>query len=384
MNKGRSAFRLHTASGQDSPKSAVDSRPVGDNVSGGDTRSLGDTMSALIREAHRQNSKQTAERSASARPARPSHFAGGGSPMLPEALRALLRESEPTRRMSDLVLPRQIVGDLQDLVGEIRDTALLRSHSLEPRHKVLLIGPPGTGKTSLASALASELALPFLTVRYEGLVGSYLGETASRLQEIVEYVSHTPCVLFFDEFDSVGKERSDTQETGEIKRVVSSLLLNMDSMPSHCVVVCATNHPEMLDRAVWRRFEVRIELPPPAEAELRDWYERTERSFGHIAMSAKEFVRLFSGETFSEIEAVTVDARRKVVLSRGQLAPSDAFRGAVERWHRRRKVGGFAADGSTSDRTNPSRTRSARKKKGQAAALPQGDLLGRPGEETQS
>ena len=140
----------------------------------------------------------------------------------------------------------------------------MRSHSLEPRHKVLLIGPPGTGKTSLASALACELALPFLTVRYEGLVGSYLGETASRLLEIVEYVSHTPCVLFFDEFDSVGKERSDTQETGEIKRVVSSLLLNMDSLPSHCVVVCATNHPEMLDRAVWRRFELRIRIAAPA------------------------------------------------------------------------------------------------------------------------
>ncbi|MGY3690150.1 hypothetical protein ACVIGA_000230 [Bradyrhizobium sp. USDA 3240] len=366
MSKGHSAFRLHTASGQNNP------------------RSIGDTMSALIREAHRQNSKETNQSATSAPAPRPSRFAGGGSPMLPEALRGLLRETDPTRQISDLVLPRRIVGDLQDLVGEIRETALLRSHSLEPRHKVLLIGPPGTGKTSLAAALASELALPFLTVRYEGLVGSYLGETASRLQDIVEYVSRTPCVLFFDEFDSVGKERSDTQETGEIKRVVSSLLLNMDSMPSHCVVVCATNHPEMLDRAVWRRFELRIELPPPGEAELRDWYERTESSFGHIGMSGDEFVRLFSGETFSEIEAITVDARRKVVLSRGQLAPNDAFRGAVERWQRRRKVGGFAADGSTSDRTNPSRARARRKKKGQEATLPQGDLLGRPGEETQS
>ena len=125
---------------------------------------------------------------------------------------------------------------------EAGSAALLRSHSLEPRHTILLIGPPGTGKTSLAGAIAAELALPFLTVRYEGLVGSYLGETAGRLQEVVDYVSRTPCVLFFDEFDSVGKERSDAQETGEIKRVVSSLLLQMDALPSHCVVVCATNH----------------------------------------------------------------------------------------------------------------------------------------------
>lgn len=366
MNKGRSAFRLHTASGQDKP------------------RSIGETMSALIEEAHRQSSKETSERAAPARPARPRQFAGGGCPMLPEGLRALLREKEPSRRMSDLVLPRRIVDDLHDLVGEIRDTAILRSHSLEPRHTLLLIGPPGTGKTSLAAAIASELALPFLTVRYEGLVGSYLGETASRLQEIVDYVTHTPCVLFFDEFDSVGKERSDTQETGEIKRVVSSLLLHMDALPSHCVVVCATNHPEMLDRAVWRRFELRMELPRPGETELKDWFQRTEKSFGHIGMTDQEFIRLFSGETFSEIEAVTIDARRKVVLSRGHLAPSDAFRGAIERWKRRRHIGGFAADGSTTDRKNSARTRPARKKKGQAAALPQGDLLGRPGEETQS
>jgi len=363
MNKGRAAFRLQPTTGQDHPRSA------------------GEVMRELIHEAHRQSLKQPAERITQAAPARPAQFAGGGSPMLPEALRGLLREIEPPRRTSDLVLPDQISADLRDLVSEIREMALLRSHSLEPRHTVLLIGPPGTGKTSLAAALASELALPFLTVRYEGLVGSFLGETASRLQEIVDYVSHTPCVLFFDEFDSVGKERSDTQETGEIKRVVSSLLLHMDSLPSHCVVVCATNHPEMLDRAVWRRFEVRMELPRPGAAELREWFNRTEQSFGSLGMTSEDFVKLFSGETFSEVEAVTIDARRKVVLSRGQLAPRDAFRGAVERWDRRRKVGGFAADGSTSDRSNPSRTRRESKDKRSKSALPQGDLLGRPSEE---
>ncbi|MFL9502294.1 AAA family ATPase [Rhodopseudomonas palustris] len=362
MNKGRSAFRLQSTTGQDHARSA------------------GEVMRDLIREAHRQSSKTPVERIAPDSPARAAQFAGGGSPMLPEALRGLLREVEPTRLMSDLVLPAQILADLRDFVSEIHELPLLRSHSLEPRHTLLLIGPPGTGKTSLAGALAKELALPFLTVRYEGLVGSFLGETASRLQEIVDYVSHTPCILFFDEFDSVGKERSDIQETGEIKRVVSSLLLHMDSMPSHCVVVCATNHPEMLDRAVWRRFELRMELPRPGAAELRDWFNRTEKGFGTLGMTSQEFVRLFSGETFSEVEAVTIDARRKVVLSRGQLSPSEAFREAVERWNRRREVGGFAADGSTSDRSNPSRTRREKKDKGPKGSIPQADLLGRAGE----
>lgn len=361
MSKGHSAHKLQPTGGKEQP------------------RSVGEAMSALIREAHRQSSGP-AERVNTPDLPRAVRFAGGGSPMLPEGLRGLLRETDPNRRLSDLVLSKQVLTDLRDLISEIRDTPLLRSHSLEPRHTVLLVGPPGTGKTSMAAALAAELALPFLTVRYEGLVGSFLGETASRLQEIVEYVSHIPCVLFFDEFDSVGKERSDNQETGEIKRVVSSLLLHMDALPSHCVVVCATNHPEMLDRAVWRRFELRMELPRPGEGELLDWFTRTEKSFGTLGLSGKEFVELFSGETFSEIEAVTIDARRKVVLSRGQLAPNDAFRGAVERWKRRRIVGGFAADGSTTNRTNPSRARKASKKAGKAGVLPESDLLSGSGE----
>lgn len=346
MTKGRTVHQL---------------RPTSSNEHG---RSVQDTMTALIREAHKQQQQPFRdELGPIAKRRQTVRFADGGSPMLPEALRSLLNEIQPNRRLSDLVLAKQTMADIRDLIAEIRDTQLLRSHSLEPRHTLMLVGPPGTGKTSLASALAAELALPFLTVRYDGLVGSFLGETASRLQEVIDYASRTPCVLFFDEFDSVGKERSDAHETGEIKRVVSSLLLHMDALPTHCVVICATNHPELLDRAVWRRFELRIELPRPGATEIRDWFNRTEKSFGKLGVSSQEFVAMFSGETFSEIEAVTIDARRKVVLSRGILAPSDAFREAVERWERRRSIGNFAADGSTSNSKNPSRARTPNKKK---------------------
>lgn len=351
MSKGQSVRRLHSAGGAE----------------GG---TLADTFTALIQEAHNQRRHRPV-----VRPADAATGSGIASSMLPEPLQPLLREFVPRRRLNDLVLGRATRDDVRELIDETAQISLLRSHSLEPRHTVMLVGPPGTGKTSLAEAMATEMALPFLTVRYEGLVGSYLGETASRLQQIIDYVSRTPCVLFFDEFDSVGKERADQHETGEIKRVVSSLLLHMDSLPAHCVVVCATNHPELLDRAVWRRFELRIELPKPGATELREWYMRTERSLGGLGISAQEFTKMFSGETFSEIEAVVLDAKRKIILSKGRRTSSDAFKEAIAGWERRRTVGEVPQVGSRSDRPNKPRTRKAEKDSGQTSALPTGDLL---------
>ena len=134
--------------------------------------------------------------------------------------------------------------------------------------KILLVGAPGNGKTSLAEAVAESLMVPFLTIRYEQLIGSYLGETASRLGQLFDYARTRPCVLFFDEFETLGKERGDTHETGEIKRVVSSLLLQIDSLPSYVVVIAATNHDDLLDKSRMAQIQIRVELPPPTRANL--------------------------------------------------------------------------------------------------------------------
>ena len=171
------------------------------------------------------------------------------------------------------------------------------------------------------------------------------------------------------------QERGDSQETGEIKRVVSSLLLHMDSLPSHCVVVCATNHPELLDRAVWRRFELRLELPLPGPAELKEWYNRVQRSFGSIGISGAEFASLFAGESFSEVEAITLDARRISVLSKGALGPAEAFAEALDRWDRRRRVGGERVSGKTTGRKDSPRASRRSAAAGKEASLSQTDLL---------
>ncbi|CUW48579.1 AAA family ATPase [Novacetimonas hansenii] len=340
--------------------------------------SLQDTMTALIAEAHAQQQHGRAAR-LSAIMADEERWKRNQrqSPMLPENLQALLYEMPTLRSLDDLVLDREVRQDVREFIGEFSQAALLRSHSLEPRHTILLVGPPGTGKTSLASVLAHDLGLPFLVVRYDGLVGSFLGETAGRLQEIVDYVFRTPSVLFFDEFESVGKERADANETGEIKRVVSSLLLHMDALPTHCIVVCATNHPELLDRAVWRRFELRMELPLPAAAELREWFARTEKSFGPMGLTATEFTKLLEGESFSEVEAITLDARRKAVLSKGKMTSADAFKAAIDSWKRRRIVGGERTRGAEANRKNKSRARKKATDNGQEALLPEEDIISR-------
>ena len=209
----------------------------------------------------------------------------------------LFHEITPKRKLADLILPEEVKNFCSNIVQEHHRSDLLRSYNLEPRNRILLIGPPGNGKTSLAEAIAEALVVPFFVVRYESIVGTYLGETAVRLRKLFDYVSTRNCVIFFDEFETLGKERGDIHETGEIKRVVSSLLLQIDNLSSHVVVICATNHPELLDRAVWRRFQIRMNLPAPTIKSLTLWFQEFEKKIqvplGHSPSSlAKKTFRL--------------------------------------------------------------------------------------------
>jgi AAA+ superfamily predicted ATPase len=180
---------------------------------------------------------------------------------------------------------------------------------------VLLAGSPGNGKTTLAEALACELMVPLLVVRYETLIGSYLGETSSRLKNLIEYAKTQRCVLFFDEFDTLGKERGDTHETGEIKRVVSSLLLQLDDLPDYVVVVAASNHPELLDRAVWRRFQLRLELPPPTRAQLTAYIDSiARRTKVNLGYASETLAKNLLGISFSEAEEFCLSVVRRAIL----------------------------------------------------------------------
>jgi SpoVK/Ycf46/Vps4 family AAA+-type ATPase len=201
---------------------------------------------------------------------------------------------------------------------------------------VLLSGPPGGGKTSLAEAIATELAIPLLTVRYEGLIGSFLGETASRMDALFAGVRTRPCVLFFDEFDAVAKERGDVHETGEIKRVVSSLLLQVDRLPSHVVVIAATNHPELLDRAVWRRMQLRLELPMPTRDSKVEWIRAwQECNRFDLGMAPRTIADRLGTVSFAELEEFAGDVRRRAILSGPDANIGELAQRMLAQWSKR-------------------------------------------------
>jgi SpoVK/Ycf46/Vps4 family AAA+-type ATPase len=247
--------------------------------------------------------------------------------------RDFILEVMPRRHMEELVLPEITQLAAHQLIEEQQRASLLRSHSLEPRHSVLLVGPPGNGKTSLAEAIAESLAVPLFVVRYETMIGSFLGETASRLKRVFDYARTTPCVLFFDEFDAVGKERGDTHETGEIKRVVTSLLMQIDELPSYVVVVAATNHAELLDRAVWRRFELRLSLPAPDEKQLAAFIARLgERAAIDLGVRPQQVAKAIGAVSFSEAEQFVLDLARRQVLALGEGSAGHIAKEQLKIW----------------------------------------------------
>lgn len=248
----------------------------------------------------------------------------------------LVAEFIPKRRIEDLILPPEADQAVRELVEEQYRADLLRSHNLEPRNRVLLAGPPGNGKTSLAEAIADALNAPFFVVRYEAVIGSFLGETAQRIGQVIGHVRSRQCVLFFDEFDTVGKERGDLHETGEIKRVVSSLLLQIDSLPSYVVVVTASNHPELLDRAVWRRFQIRLALPMPKPAQMEKWLRVFEKRTGfQFGMPLRSLAQSLKGLSFAEIEDFATDVLRRVTLSQANMDKQKIVEQCLKQWKSR-------------------------------------------------
>ncbi len=181
-------------------------------------------------------------------------------------LAGLLEARYSDVRLSSMVLKPELDERLARVLREQRQQERLRARGLAPRRKLLLVGPPGAGKTMTAAALAGELKLPLFTVLYDGLIGKLMGETATRLRLVFDAVAMQRGVYFFDEFDAIGAQRAGPNDVGEIRRVLNSFLQFLENDDGPSLIVAATNHPELLDKALYRRFDdvISYDLPDPS------------------------------------------------------------------------------------------------------------------------
>jgi SpoVK/Ycf46/Vps4 family AAA+-type ATPase len=180
-------------------------------------------------------------------------------------LAGLLAVGYPKTRVTDMALPQVLGARLERVLTEQRERDRLREHGFSPMRKLLLMGPPGTGKTMTAAALAGELGLPLFSIQLDGLITKYMGETAAKLRLVFDAIQSTRGVYLFDEFDALGGERGTKNDVGEIRRVLNSFLQFLEQDDSDSIVLGATNHVGLLDRALFRRFDAVLEYSLPTE-----------------------------------------------------------------------------------------------------------------------
>lgn len=171
--------------------------------------------------------------------------------------------SVPVQTNEELFFNTFVENEVSEFLQTYAQRDLLMKHGIESNNRLLLYGAPGTGKTSLARFISVQTNLPLVTARLDGIVSSLLGSTAKNIRKVFQYASKQPCILFLDEFDVLAKIRDDQHELGELKRVVNSLIQNIDAFDSNSILIAATNHPKLLDSAVWRRFDTKLELRLP-------------------------------------------------------------------------------------------------------------------------
>ncbi len=243
----------------------------------------------------------------------------------------------PTRTKAELILSPYNVGLLGGAVAEYRKSDLLRRHGLKHSSKLLFCGPPGCGKTICAEAFANEIGLPLVVVRLDTLISSYLGETASNLRKIFDFAEQRPTVLFLDEFDSVGRSRSDDSEHSELRRVVNALLQMIDRYNGTGFIVAATNHEGILDSAIWRRFDEIVYFQRPTKSEIRALLRMKLKNFP-ISFNSADFTERLLGFSHAEIERVCLSAIKRTLMAGEKSIPVATMERAVSMERRRRNV----------------------------------------------
>lgn len=251
-------------------------------------------------------------------------------PVDPERDVPLADVTAPRRYLQDLALSDSLAHNLTLLVAETRRWSEVDAAGLQRRQRLLLYGPPGCGKSSIAEALAGELSRLLVIVRIDSVMSSYLGETASNLRRLFEFAATGPYVVLFDEFDALGKERSDPGDHGELRRVVNAFLQLLDRYRGPSLVVAATNHESILDYALWRRFDDVFDVPAPTHDELARVLQAELRSQLDNSSINHAAIRL-EGLPHAAAERAAQDALRLALLRNASRVTNAHLDEAIDR-----------------------------------------------------
>jgi SpoVK/Ycf46/Vps4 family AAA+-type ATPase len=255
-----------------------------------------------------------------------------------DRLTPLVDVRSPVHALSDIILADKTRGQLARVLEEYRQSELLQAHGLKPMRKLLFCGPPGCGKTLCSEIVAAELQVPLLYTRFDAIVSSFLGETSANLRKIFDYAGSNTWVVLFDEFDSIGKSRSDTAEHGELKRVVNSFLQLLDSYQGRSIIIAATNHQTTLDHALWRRFDDVILFDMPDLPAIRSLLRLKLRNFPQKDTNIENVAKKVKGLSYADIEWVCHDAIKSAILQNSNSLTQELLEISIGRQRERARI----------------------------------------------